>query len=140
MSFPENHSRDFYRSFWYLFMQWDDSDRARVFWIFSRIGNLLNLIHFDLSHNRLSIQTIPPNFFELPCLERLYLSENRIEKITENFGKFPTSLRVLALRDNKINSIHPDISKYDLWSLNHAFLRQIFGPRKIFLSRFKVFS
>ena len=53
-------------------------------------------------------------FFDLPCLERLYLSGNRIEKITENFGKFPTSLRVLALRDNKINSIHPDISKYDL--------------------------
>ena len=58
--------------------------------------------------------TIPPNFFELPILEKLYLSGNSIEKITENFGKLSTSLRILALRDNKINFMHPDISKYDL--------------------------
>ena len=83
-----------------------------IFFFTLRIGRLEKLLHLDLSHNKLSIQTIPDSLFELPCLERLYLSGNRIEKITQTFGKLPTSLKVLSLRDNKINAIHADLAKY----------------------------
>jgi Leucine-rich repeat (LRR) protein len=62
-----------------------------------QFGNLIQLYHLDLSQNQLTLKSIPKSFFELKVLERLYLSDNAIEKITADSGKLG-SLRILAIR------------------------------------------
>ena len=64
----------------------------------AQFGNLVELSHLDLSQNNLTLKSIPKSFFELK-LERLYLSDNAIEKITADFGKLG-SLRILAIRSD----------------------------------------
>ena len=60
-------------------------------------GNLVNLVHLDLSGNILSLKSFPKTFFDLVAIERLYLSDNKIERVIPEFGKL-ASLRILALR------------------------------------------
>ena len=74
------------------------------------MGSLIHLYHLDLTQNKIRLSTLPKTFFDLPRLERLYLSGNRIEKISGDFGKFP-NLRILSVRDNQISAIHRDICR-----------------------------
>jgi Leucine-rich repeat (LRR) protein len=60
-------------------------------------GNLVNLVHLDLGGNKLSLSSFPKTFFGLQSLERLYLSDNNIEKIIADFGSL-RNLRILAIR------------------------------------------
>ena len=62
-------------------------------------GNLICLTHLDLSRNLLTDDSLmnPPKIFDLRTIERLYLSDNFLEKIGPEFGTFG-NLKILALR------------------------------------------
>lgn len=62
-------------------------------------GNLICLTHLDLSRNKLTDDSLlnPPKIFDLRTLERLYLSDNFLEKLGPEFGTFG-NLKILAIR------------------------------------------
>ena len=61
-------------------------------------GDLTEMIHLDLSCNEIELAHIPKSFFAPEMsLERLYLSDNIITELSDEFTRL-TSLKILALR------------------------------------------
>jgi Leucine-rich repeat (LRR) protein len=61
--------------------------------------NLSSLEHLDISHNEIS--SIPSGFFDMPSLQRLYMSDLKIDKL--DFSKIASSLDRLDVSNNQIN-------------------------------------
>ena len=61
------------------------------------IGNLTEIYHLDLSGNQINLDGLPTTFFSLKSLERLYLSDNKIEALVKEFSRL-SGLQILALR------------------------------------------
>jgi Leucine-rich repeat (LRR) protein len=61
-------------------------------------GDLTSILHLDLSCNKISLTNIPKSFFGNEMeLERLYLSDNNIPELTDDFTEL-VNLKVLAMR------------------------------------------
>ena len=61
-------------------------------------GDLTGIVHLDLSCNKIDLDHMPNSFFgKEMLLERLYLSDNNITEVSENFSKL-VNLKILALR------------------------------------------
>lgn len=65
------------------------------------IGNLTDLLHLDLTFNKLSLEGLPEGFFKLDSLQRLYLSDNEIQSLDEKYEtkyniifKLATNMRI----------------------------------------------
>ncbi len=78
-------------------LKWLNVGQNQITEIPPNFGNLYNLVHLDLSGNALTLNSFPKTFFDLMAIERLYLSDNKIERITAEFGQMK-SLRILTLR------------------------------------------
>jgi Leucine-rich repeat (LRR) protein len=46
----------------------------------SAVGNLTQLVHLDLSYNRLTDAAVPDAIYTLESLQSLYLSDNQITR------------------------------------------------------------
>jgi Leucine-rich repeat (LRR) protein len=46
----------------------------------SALGNLTQLVHLDLSYNRLTDAAVPDAIYTLESLQSLYLSDNQITR------------------------------------------------------------
>ena len=61
-------------------------------------GDLTGIVHLDLSCNKIDLDHLPNSFFgKEMLLERLYLSDNDITEVSENFSQL-VNLKILALR------------------------------------------
>ena len=61
-------------------------------------GDLTSILHLDLSCNKLDPTSIPKSFFgKEMLLERLYLSDNNIPELSDDFTEL-VNLKILALR------------------------------------------
>ena len=61
-------------------------------------GDLTSLLHLDLGANQLYLECIPKSFFgNEMLLERLYLSDNNLTEMSDDFTEL-INLKVLALR------------------------------------------
>ena len=61
-------------------------------------GDLTGIVHLDLSCNKIDLDHLPNSFFgKEMLLERLYLSDNNITEVSENFSQL-VNLKILALR------------------------------------------
>ena len=61
-------------------------------------GDLTSILHLDLSCNKIDLAHLPNSFFGKEMLvERLYLSDNSINEISEGFTQL-VNLKILALR------------------------------------------
>ena len=61
-------------------------------------GDLTSILHLDLSCNKIELTNIPKSFFGKEMeLERLYLSDNNIPELTDDFTEL-VNLKVLAMR------------------------------------------
>ena len=67
-------------------LKWLDVSINKLTSVSPQMGNLTELFHLDLSWNQLTLDSLHKNFFTLKSLKRLYLSDNRLERISSDFG------------------------------------------------------
>eukprot|EP00095_Tigriopus_kingsejongensis_P008390 maker-scaffold9_size846264-snap-gene-3.8 protein:Tk08390 transcript:maker-scaffold9_size846264-snap-gene-3.8-mRNA-1 annotation:"ras suppressor protein 1" len=84
----------------------------------STFGNLMQLFHLDLTFNELTDDSFPKQFFTLPNLKRLYLSDNLIQTLGSSITSLST-LQTLALRNNKLDRVTKDLKDLEFLSEIH---------------------
>ena len=112
--------------FFFLFkLKWLNLSLNKISDLPTSLSTLTKLFHLDLTYNELHFASFPDSFFGgLRDLQRLYLSDNHIEKLPFNVGKL-VGLKVLTLRNNGMKTLTRGIG--GLQNLEELHLQVIAG-------------